>query len=441
MKAIENKKDHTLLALMTLQSTFTVLIFQLCSFTDTWLVSKNAGVLASAGIGILSPVFFVLSGISTTVGTGAASLLSISFGQNDSEKMEKVVVNTWILFVLTGALFAVVGEVFLESIVKMYGVSGVLYDSAITYGRIVIAGAVVSTGFSSLMRATGQLKYATLQWVLPLTTNFILDILFVSYFKWGVSGAAWATIISYFISFVTSTYYFLCYKNKPYKITKKSFLLDISIMREIVMIGSPSLFQKVSSSFLAVTFQKILLMAGGEIVFAAYVLTDRVVQLFWTPHTGIAQGVQLLVGYFDGKREVKRKHAIISKAITYSVLYGTGSMVICKCLFPIIVPTFSTDYVTVEAAKGILNILLWAFPVKGVGSICVSAFQAEGNIRKSWMLSIFSIVGIQLPCVLLGGTFWGVTGAFVSIVLSEVLFSSTAILMSWRNRNGKSNKK
>lgn len=440
MKAIEDRDDGSLLMLMALQSTVTVLLFQICSFTDTWLVSKNAGALSSAGIGILSPVFFILSGVSTTIGTGAASLLSISFGQKDSEKMGKVVVNTWILFLLIGIVYTVIGEVLLESIVKMYGVSGVMYDSAITYGRIVIAGSIISTGFSSLMRATGQLKYATLQWVLPLVTNLILDILFVSFFKRGVSGAAWATLISYFISFMSSIYYFWCYKNKPYKITKNSFLLDMKIMREIVLIGSPSLFQKVSSSFLAVTFQKILLMAGGEIVFAAYVLTDRVVQVFWTPHAGIAQGVQPLVGYFDGKREDKRKQTIIGKAITYSVLYGMGSMVICKCLFPIIISSFSTDFAMVEGAKEILKIMLWVFPVKGVGFICVCAFQAEGDVKKSWRLSIFSIVGIQMPCLLLGGTCWGVRGALVSIVLSEILFSTTAIFMSWRKLNGKSNK-
>ncbi|MDO4312763.1 MAG: hypothetical protein Q4C52_06740, partial [Eubacteriales bacterium] len=128
--------------------------------------------------------------------------------------------------------------------------------------------------------------------------NLGFDILLVCGLGMGVRGAAWATILSQIVSSITSLYYFLIYKKKTYLITSKSICIDKSIMSEIAAVGCPSLFQQMGNSIAAIVFQTLVISAGSGIVYAAYVIVNQIMQIFWTPHTGIAQGAQPLIGYF-----------------------------------------------------------------------------------------------------------------------------------------------
>lgn len=427
---------------MCLQATFSLLVYSAYSFTDTWIVARWVGVMASTGIGILSPVFFILSGISTTFGTGAASMLSRALGENESEKSASIVTNTIILFLCCALIFSVLGELFLSRILIFQGAKGEIYDAALAYGRILIAGAVTSTGFSALMRAAGQLKYATLQWVLPILVNLFLDILFICGLGMGIKGAAWATILSQVVSGITSFYYFVICKKKPYIITKSSLFLDKSIMREIIMTGCPSLFQQIGNSIIIFVFQVLIVSVDGGIIYVSYGIVNQIMQMFWMPHTGIAQGVQPLAGYFKGSGELKKEKCVICEAIMLSVLYGIGSMVICKVIFKPAFLLFTDESLLLKCGEEIFRILILVFPIKGVGNILLAVMQAEGKTRSSWILSLFYIFAIQLPCLFLGKCLGGVTGIGRAMVVSESIYIICATFLFRKETNyGECNEK
>lgn len=445
MKTNTERIDHEpiwkLFGKTCIQATFSLFVYSAYSFTDTWVVAKWAGVMASAGIGILSPIFFILSGISTTIGTGAASMLSRALGENKPERSAGIVANMAVLFLCCTVIFTVLGEVLLPWVLKLQGARGEIYTAALAYGRILIAGAVTSTGFSSVMRAAGHLKYATLQWMVPIIVNLGFDILLVCGLGMGVRGAAWATILSQIVSSITSLYYFLIYKKKPYLITRKSICIDKSIMREIAAVGCPSLFQQAGNSIAAIVFQTLVISAGSGVVYAAYVIVNQIMQIFWTPHTGIAQGAQPLIGYFCGSGDTGKKERVIHGAVLISVLYGIGSMAICTGIFESAFVLFANEASLIKYGKEIFGFLIFIFPIKGVGTILLTVLQAEGKTGKAWLLSIISICAIQLPCLFWGKRLWGVKGLWIAMIAAECIYVICAVVLVRREKiYGKYNK-
>lgn len=442
MKEFRREPVWWLLGKMCLQATFSLFVYSAYSFTDTWIVARWVGVMASTGIGILSPVFFILSGISTTLGTGAASMLSRALGEHEPEKSASIVTNTMILFLCCALAFTVLGEMFLSRILIFQGAKGEIYDAALAYGRILIAGAVTSTGFSALMRTAGQLKYATLQWVVPIGVNLCFDIVFICGLRMGVEGAAWATILSQFVSSIFSLYYFFVYKKKPYSISKSSLSFDKSIMREIIATGCPSLFQQIGNSIIIFVFQILIVSVEGGMIYVSYGIVNQIMQIFWMPHTGIAQGVQPLAGYFKGSGDFKKEKCVVCEAIMLSILYGTGSMAICKVVFKPVFLLFTDEPLLLKYGEGILRILILLYPIKGVGNILLSIMQAEGKTRSSWVLSLFYFIAIQLPCLFLGKYLWGVTGLWRAMVVSECIYIICAFFLFRKESNhGKCYKK
>lgn len=98
---------------------------------------------------------------------------------------------------------------FLEPLLELLGSTSEIYPYAVEYGRIMLIGTIISTGFSGIMRAEGDIFYSTLQWCCPVMINLLLDPLFIYGFHMGISGAAVATLIAQLFSAVNSIYYFL----------------------------------------------------------------------------------------------------------------------------------------------------------------------------------------------------------------------------------------
>lgn len=427
IEKMERKPMGILVGKMSFQTTFSLFVYSAYAVTDTWFVARGAGIMASAGIGVLSPVFLILNGLSTAIGAGAASMLSRALGEKNSTKAADIVMNAFLLFTVCSFVFTLGGELLLNRILFVLRVEGDILNSARIYGRILIAGAVTSTGFSSLMRASGHLGYATLQWILPIGINLCFDAWFIFGCQLGVKGAAWATVLSQIVSYVTSMYFFLGWKKKPYRITKMNCRLKKSIVKEMLLIGCPSLFLQIGNSIITFIFQRFLITFGNEIIYAAYVISERIFQIFWTPHTGIAQGIQPLIGYFSGGKNLRKTREVIRYAVFISILYGAGSLILCKYTFRGIFGFFSDDTEILASGAEILKYLLWLFPIRGIGDIILSVFQAKGNSRKIWALSIISLLVVRFPVVLILGSIWKTNGLWVSFVLSELLFDICSI--------------
>ncbi|HYF62672.1 MAG TPA: MATE family efflux transporter, partial [Herpetosiphonaceae bacterium] len=194
VERLGTEKIGTLLWTMSAQTTFALLLAAVCGVAETAILSRGINALAAAGAAIVGPVLIALSGVTTTLGAGGASVVSRALGARQGEKAGQTVANTFVIFWAAALLIAGLGTAFIEPLVYLLGATESIAPYAIAYGRIIFLGAVTSTGFSAIIRADGSAGYAMAIWVIPLTVNLLLCWLCVMVWRLGAAGAALATV-------------------------------------------------------------------------------------------------------------------------------------------------------------------------------------------------------------------------------------------------------
>ena len=228
---------------MSLPSIIGVLAYNLYNILDTLLLSQGAGMDAVGGVAVSFPLFMLLSAVASTLGTGAASVISRALGRGDDEQAARAAANTFLVFYATALAMTVVGLLFLDPILLMMGVTDSLLPVARSYTRIILIGAVTSTGFSNLIRAEGASRYAMAIWVIPLSVNTAFDILFIFGLEWGATGAALGTVIGQCVSMAMSVNFFLLSGRSRLRLAARHFRPDIRLIATILSTGLPSLAQ------------------------------------------------------------------------------------------------------------------------------------------------------------------------------------------------------
>lgn len=150
-----------LIVKMSVPSVIGVMAYNIYNLFDTMIVSRGAGMDALGGVAVSFPLFLFLSAVSSTLGGGAASMISRALGEHDRERAAKTAGNTMGLFYLTAILVTVFGLLFLQPLLYGMDVTDTLLPYAKRYMGIILLGAVTSTGFSGLICSSLQSIQAT----------------------------------------------------------------------------------------------------------------------------------------------------------------------------------------------------------------------------------------------------------------------------------------
>src|SRR5512135_2812806 len=117
VERLGSEKIGKLLAEMSAQTTFSLLVYAIYSITDTYFLSVGVNSLAAAGASIISPVLIALGGVATIVGVGGASVVSRALGGENPEKASRTIANTFLVFWTAALLITLFGTIFIEPIV------------------------------------------------------------------------------------------------------------------------------------------------------------------------------------------------------------------------------------------------------------------------------------------------------------------------------------
>lgn len=254
-----------------------IITYNLYNIIDTIYITRGVSSYASGGLAITFPLFILLSAISSTMGAGAASIISRAIGKNDIEKANKTAANTFVVFWLIALLITFFGLIYLDKILYAMGVTDQLLPYAREYTRIILIGAVTSTGFSSLIRAEGSSKYAMYQWIIPIIANIVLDPILIFAFHLGIRGAAIATVLSQCISVGLFINYYFFSRKTQLSLRINHFILDIRIIGEIGLIGIPSFVQMASQSLTIIIINNVLRAYGGDLYISTYGIVNKIV--------------------------------------------------------------------------------------------------------------------------------------------------------------------
>lgn len=412
--------------------------FMLMSFNmivDTFFVGQYIGKLAIGAVGIVTPIAFLMSSVGMAIGVGGGSIVSRALGGKEQGKVQLAFNNQISLTIVISFLLSVIGYVFMDDILSVYGALGDLKEySEIYYSRLLIGIPFLSISMmaNSNLRAEGKPKIAMLVLLVPSVFNMILDYIFIIVFDYGMEGAAWATSISYIASFLGIAYYYLADKGEL-KIDLKLFKPNLKICTEIFSIGSVSVVRQGAISLLTIIINEKLFTYGlaeglsGEDAITVYTIVNRIAMFAFFPLIGISQGFVPIVGYNYGAKNYGRVRETIKMALVYGFFISillSGTLILSATYIPLL---FSDDAVILTYTPNAIFWIFLASPVLIFQLIGASYFQALGNGRIALILSLSKQLFFVIPLLYIIPPYFGLSGIWYTFPIADIL---SAILCS-----------
>ncbi|MDX6505137.1 MAG: hypothetical protein QOE29_2262, partial [Gaiellaceae bacterium] len=161
------------------QTTLSVGIFGVYALTNAWFVAHGVSAQAMGSVNLVAPLMLILGAVSTSVGVGGASLVSRSLGAGDPASAARAAGNAFVAFWTSAIAVTIAGLLALDPLLTMLGATSDTRSAARAYAVVILGGAIFSTGFSSLVRAEGRMRFSTLLWVVPVLVQITLDPLLI----------------------------------------------------------------------------------------------------------------------------------------------------------------------------------------------------------------------------------------------------------------------
>ena len=380
---------------------------------------KGVGSYALSGLAITFPISVIIMAFGMLVGVGASAVISIRLGEKNNENAEDILGNAVILITIISLVISLLGVVFLNKLLILFGASENSIPYAKAYIQIILMGAVfqnIGFGINNIIRAEGNPKMAMLTMVFGAIINIILDPILIFGFNMGVEGAAIATIISQAFNTLWVLKYFTSKKSTSVlKIKKVNLKLNRNIIKDIFAIGMAPFSMQIASSLVVILYNKGLYTYGGDLAIAAMGILNSISMLIFMPIFGISQGIQPIIGYNYGAKSYHR----VLKTLRYGVMAGT---VVTTVGF-IIVQLFAGQLIGVFVGDnpGLINlgarglrIDLIVLPILGFQIIGASYFQAINEAKTSMILSILRQVIVLIPLILILPLFFNLDGLWLS---------------------------
>ena len=236
-------------------TTFTALLFSaLYNTVDALFVSRGIGDAAMAGVSIVSPFMMLQGSFAQMIGLGAGTIISNHLGKKEYEKAGNTTLTAMFIFYLTTSTVSIICLIFSNQIITLLGATNETREYAKSYFTIIALGNVFSTGFSSIIRAEGKMKYALLIWLIPTGVNIAFDYILIFIIKLGVTGAAIATVMCQFTSFLMSLIFFTKISCQKFNAKK----LNIHETCEVLTLGINALLQSAGLSIITFIINSIM---------------------------------------------------------------------------------------------------------------------------------------------------------------------------------------
>ena len=406
----------------------------LYNIIDRAMIGQVVGAEAIAGLGITFPFMNLSAAFGAAVGVGASTCISVKLGQKDYETAEHLLGNTVTLNLIIGFAFMAVSLIFLDPILRFFGASDVTLPYAREFMTVILLGNMMTHmyfGMNAVLRAAGKPRHAMYATLFTVGMNIVLVVAFVWWLRWGIRGAALAT--------VTSQTMALCWQMRLFAdrhellhLRRGIYRLKSNLVRNIIAIGISPFLMNVTACLVVIFMNNQFVRYGGDMAVGAYSIANSVVMVLFMFVMGMNQGMQPIVGYNYGSQQFDRMFRCLWLTIgTATVILLAGWSV--SMLFPTqIARVFTTDQTLIEmAARGIrLNMVV--FFVVGSQAVITNFFQCIGLVKVSIFLSLSRQLILLIPMAYIFPLFMGLDGVWYSMAASDFgSFSMTLPLLWW----------
>ena len=386
----------------------------------------EVGSLAISGLAVTFPLMNISTAFGTLVGVGAATMISVLLGQKNYAVANKVLSNEVTLNILTGAIFTFVTLLWMDPILRFFGASDATLPFARDYMTIIACGNAVTHlyfGLNSVIRSSGNPRTAMALTLFTVTSNAILDPVFIFGLKMGIRGAALATVLCQFMALCYTMWFFLDQKKFLHlPRSRKIFRIDWRIAKDSLAIGMGPFLMNLASCIVVLFINQQLVKWGGDLALGAYGIVNRISFLFVMIIMGFNQGMQPIAGYNYGARQYARVREVYVKTAGWASIVCVLGFLISEVLPGPTVSIFTPDPVLHEMAARGLRMMNLAFPIIGFQMVTTNLFQCLGMVNKSIFLSLSRQLLFLLPCIyILPPLLESETGVWYSFPISDTI--------------------
>lgn len=446
-KYLGNEKVSKLLLKFSIPCILSLLISSLYNIVDQIFIGNSElGYLGNAATSIVFPITIISVAFAWAIGDGSAAFLSLCQGRKDTKNSHLAIGNGILINFIISILFVILGFLFMDKLLFLFGASKITLPMAQDYFKIIlifIPVYMMANGMNAIIRADGSPGFSMASTLVGAITNIILDPIFIFIFKWGISGAAWATVIGQCLSLIISIVYFT--KTKTFKLSWKSFKINWGIFSNVIKLGVSTFITQMSIVVISLACNIMLAKYGDmskygtDIPIAVIGICMKVFTIVINIAVGIILGAQPILGYNYGAKQYNRVKQTFKLALISTVTVGIISMLIFEFFPDIIIKMFGTESALyMDFATKTFRIFLFFIAFTCIIKISSIFFQAVGNPVKASVVSLARDIIIFIPLVIILPRYIGIEGALFAAPIADFIgiIITIALLISFFRKLG-----
>jgi putative MATE family efflux protein len=412
---------------------------QLFSVVDSIVVGNFVGKEALAAVGASFPIIFVMVSMIIGIVMGTTIVISQFFGARDFAKVKRAIDTMYVYSFIAGTISTIAGLIFAEPLLRLLGLPEEIMPQATQYLRIYFSGIIIFFGYngtSAVLRGLGDSKTPLYFLVIATVANIFLDLLFVAVFKWGVAGAAFATLLANGVAFTLAIYWL----NKTHKLIRfaiKGLHFDREIFRQSIRIGLPTGIQQTLVALSGLALMGIVNTFGTNVI-AGFSVASRLDALATVPAMSFSQALSTFVGQNIGANKTERIKTGLISTVKMSGLVTIVTTAFIVLFGHLMMSLFTKDPDVISLGSQYLTIVSIFYILFTMMFIYNGVMRGAGDTLIPMFFSLLSLWIIRIPMAyfLSGkigatGIWWAIpTGWMVGLILSFLYYKSGR----WKNK-------
>ena len=419
--------------IFSIPSILAMIVNSIYNIVDKMFIGNFVSDVALGGLQVVNPLTFFSFFAVVMFGIGSGSYASNKLGEHNDDEANKIFNNGF--SVSTAFMFALslLFMILRKPLLRLCGADELNYEYAYSYYTVLIFGFVFQSMayfFTMSMRSEGRPVMSMLAQTTGAIVNILLDALFIIVFKWGVFGAAIATVIGHIVNFSIGLSFYLFGKTHFFKFNMYDLNhINWNYIIQISAIGLSSALLNICNGVATIVYNNVIGKYDNALsILAVLTSLDSICVM---PCVGIRQGVVPIYGYNYGEKNFKRMYIIFLVGILYTTIYGATMTFIIRRFPGFFINLFlgnATEEVMNEAIR-ICGFYQIGLSIVGLNMISSGFFQASRHKVEASLLSIMRQCLFLIPSLYIFDSLFNSKGVWYAMPVSDALSGVVGLLL------------
>lgn len=394
----------------------------------------DVGTAALGAVGLCFPLIVIISAFANLFGSGGAPLFSIYRGGKKERQAVHVMNTSFTMVCVSAILLMLVELIFARPLLVLFGASETALQYAYPYMMIYMLGtlpSMLAIGMNPFINAQGYSVIGMFSVAIGAMANLILDPLFIFVFRFGVRGAAIATVLSQCLSALFVLFFLTRKAEFKVRFLKKDEIREsIGYAKNIVSLGTAGFIMQVTNSLVSICCNNVLSVTGGDIYISVMTIVSSVRQLVETPIYAINEGTSPVLSYNYGARRPWRVRRSMLVMGIMMFVYTAVMWSIIIMIPEVLISVFSSDTALIGDAVPALKQYFAAFIFMDFQYIGQTIFKSLNKRKQAIFFSLLRKVFIVVPLtyIMPYALHMGTDGVFLAEPVSNIIGGSLCFI-------------